>query len=176
MSRCPCCHEDLGELFVACRQCLAKHHGGCWLEHGACASCGEERFLGDPSRGNNATPTSLSDAIKRLREGPTDEQLAAMTPRGRRMIAGLHLVFALLPLLALLNLFDSSLSKSSAFLVLVASLVSPPIILALVWRDMKRWYAASRHGQGAPRTRTVPLEVAEKVDPRRNVAEQNQRL
>lgn len=42
--RCPFCHLDVdpaGNEWVACRQCLARHHTSCWKESRACGSCGE---------------------------------------------------------------------------------------------------------------------------------------
>jgi hypothetical protein len=46
--RCPYCHADVNTEandWVACRQCLARHHASCWREHGACATCGQRRAL-----------------------------------------------------------------------------------------------------------------------------------
>jgi hypothetical protein len=42
--RCPFCRDEIGrrrERWVACSSCLARHHAACWLELGACATCGE---------------------------------------------------------------------------------------------------------------------------------------
>src|SRR5581483_7666534 len=42
LSRCPYCHADVhpeASDWVACAGCLARHHQGCWNEHGSCASC-----------------------------------------------------------------------------------------------------------------------------------------
>lgn len=47
-ARCPFCHEAVSPEatdWVACRGCLARHHVGCWGEHGACSACGEAKFL-----------------------------------------------------------------------------------------------------------------------------------
>lgn len=41
-SRCPFCREDVlsTQDVAACEACLARHHGACWTESRACASCG----------------------------------------------------------------------------------------------------------------------------------------
>lgn len=48
LSRCAYCHDDLDPAAaVACVGCLARHHAGCWDDHGACAACREvDRFVG----------------------------------------------------------------------------------------------------------------------------------
>ena len=63
--RCPYCHADVDldhdDAWVSCRGCLARHHGPCWDEHGACAACGEQHRMeaaGQPIQ------------IERLRAGP----------------------------------------------------------------------------------------------------------
>lgn len=60
--RCPWCHDalDTRAPLAACRACAAAHHPACWVEGGACATCGERQALvpGDPlsvaSRGSPA--------------------------------------------------------------------------------------------------------------------------
>jgi hypothetical protein len=44
--RCPYCHDGVEpEGAAACVECMARHHVGCWDEHGQCASCGHrERY------------------------------------------------------------------------------------------------------------------------------------
>src|SRR5207249_1423789 len=40
--RCPYCHEDVAvndDEWVACKQCLARHHLGCWTEGSRCSAC-----------------------------------------------------------------------------------------------------------------------------------------
>jgi WD40 repeat protein len=44
-ARCPYCHDRLSEDWVACESCVAKHHRGCWDEHGRCATCGGSESL-----------------------------------------------------------------------------------------------------------------------------------
>lgn len=42
--RCPFCHDSVApaEAKEACKDCMAWHHEGCWLENGArCATCGQ---------------------------------------------------------------------------------------------------------------------------------------
>lgn len=51
LQRCPFCHEALEPErteWVACSQCLARHHPGCWEEGGACSSCGNDQTLVRP--------------------------------------------------------------------------------------------------------------------------------
>jgi hypothetical protein len=46
--RCPFCHGDVrveARDWVACRDCLARHHEACWRESGRCATCGREELL-----------------------------------------------------------------------------------------------------------------------------------
>jgi hypothetical protein len=41
--RCPFCHDDVqtgDPTWVACADCLARHHAGCWDEGRRCSSCG----------------------------------------------------------------------------------------------------------------------------------------
>jgi hypothetical protein len=40
-TRCPFCHEQVGVEDPArvCRDCLSRHHTGCWADHGSCSSC-----------------------------------------------------------------------------------------------------------------------------------------
>lgn len=47
-ARCPYCREDLRldeGAWTACALCLARHHTGCWDEHGRCSSCGDASRL-----------------------------------------------------------------------------------------------------------------------------------
>lgn len=41
-ARCPFCHDELGSgaTWVACVECLARHHDACWSEGRGCATCG----------------------------------------------------------------------------------------------------------------------------------------
>lgn len=42
-TRCPFCHESVAPAaddWVACSQCLGRHHAACWEEGAACAGCG----------------------------------------------------------------------------------------------------------------------------------------
>jgi hypothetical protein len=45
--RCPFCHEPvtLESDWLACRQCLARHHTACWQEANRCAACTGESAL-----------------------------------------------------------------------------------------------------------------------------------
>lgn len=46
--RCPFCHDQVDAAAqdqVACRGCLARHHGECWREGGRCGACGAKEAL-----------------------------------------------------------------------------------------------------------------------------------
>jgi hypothetical protein len=48
VNRCPFCHTDVAialDRWVACRQCLARHHEACWSEGARCATCGHDHVL-----------------------------------------------------------------------------------------------------------------------------------
>lgn len=58
--RCPFCHEqvDAGAADqVACRGCLARHHGECWRESGRCAACGHTAALSSASEREGPRPS-----------------------------------------------------------------------------------------------------------------------
>ncbi len=66
-ARCPYCHDDielLEEAWSCCALCLGRHHRECWREHGACASCGNERSLSHVPR----SETSIWRAPATFRE------------------------------------------------------------------------------------------------------------
>ncbi|MDF1664721.1 MAG: hypothetical protein P1V97_23380, partial [Planctomycetota bacterium] len=47
-TRCPYCHDSIeitAGAWVACGDCLARHHDECHSEHSACASCGSAKKL-----------------------------------------------------------------------------------------------------------------------------------
>jgi hypothetical protein len=51
--RCPYCHETVAVEadWLACRQCLARHHTACWHESARCAACqGEQALIPGSSR------------------------------------------------------------------------------------------------------------------------------
>lgn len=60
-TRCPFCHQSIapeGEEWIACAQCLGRHHTACWAEGGACAACG------------HAAPLSAAEAHGRQAGAP----------------------------------------------------------------------------------------------------------
>lgn len=90
-ARCPYCHDDielLEEAWSCCALCLGRHHRECWREHGACASCGNERCLSSVPR---ESATSVWRAPASFRE------------RLSSMGAGLLIVIPLLMPVALLG-------------------------------------------------------------------------
>lgn len=68
--RCPFCHTDISPDatdWVACKACLARHHVGCWGEHGKCSSCAQDKFLpATPGRREraNARPSRPARIVK----------------------------------------------------------------------------------------------------------------
>lgn len=70
--RCPYCHDDIvgGADNRACRECLAWHHTGCWVEHGSCVTCGHV----EPTP-RAPTPETLKDHedMRRADAGPKEE-------------------------------------------------------------------------------------------------------
>jgi hypothetical protein len=51
--RCPYCHSELSpgkSDWVACKDCLARHHVTCWKELGRCSTCGGESSLSQSIR------------------------------------------------------------------------------------------------------------------------------
>ena len=63
--RCPFCHDELStrlDDWVACRECLARHHVACWRDHRACAFCGRREFVSSasPTRVWAATPPAVA--------------------------------------------------------------------------------------------------------------------
>lgn len=67
-TRCPFCHQSLapeGEEWIACAQCLGRHHTACWAEGGACAACG------------HAAPLSAAEAQGRTAGAPEAQAPAA---------------------------------------------------------------------------------------------------
>lgn len=62
LSRCPFCHDDVRvatDAWVACEQCLARHHDGCWVEGAGCSSCAAQRALARPARRRSLAPLAL---------------------------------------------------------------------------------------------------------------------
>lgn len=61
VQRCPYCHESVSleaDHWVACQQCLARHHEGCWSESSRCASCGSDRALSAAGAGATLVPVA----------------------------------------------------------------------------------------------------------------------
>jgi tetratricopeptide (TPR) repeat protein len=60
-NRCPYCHDDIAtqaDDWVACKDCLARHHEACWDESGRCGSCGSEARLAE----EEAPPATATQA------------------------------------------------------------------------------------------------------------------
>lgn len=79
--RCPYCHEGVAQDqpgWVACGGCLARHHGACWDERGACASCnGTKRLVVDERR-----PPSDPEVVAMVARGDRAGALQALRARG----------------------------------------------------------------------------------------------
>ncbi|MCO5170592.1 MAG: hypothetical protein M9894_30030 [Planctomycetes bacterium] len=79
--RCPYCHTDVepaADAWVACAGCMARHHGACWDERGACASCGALDRLSPERR----APPDDDAVLALLRAGRRDEAARALRLRG----------------------------------------------------------------------------------------------
>src|SRR5581483_1090176 len=81
--RCPWCHGELTIAsldWVACRECLARHHGECWEERRACAACGAVAHLVSvpaPSRPMVHTPARpLEFALRELQQRQAEIEVA----------------------------------------------------------------------------------------------------
>ncbi len=75
-TRCPYCHEECrsSESNVACHECLARHHAGCWDEAASCASCGCDRRMEPAAR----APLTRERIVSALVEaGHTREEVEA---------------------------------------------------------------------------------------------------
>ena len=91
-NRCPFCHDDIqieASDWVACFNCQARHHRTCWVETGACGSCGETRFVAE------AADVQVANAQRSEASEPTGN------PRIWALASGLILV--LCSILALLK-------------------------------------------------------------------------
>jgi hypothetical protein len=78
--RCPFCHEQVAteqDEWVACKQCLARHHVGCWSEGSRCASCQHGTPLIAPSTGR-FRPIPSAD-IAPLAEGMSADAIRFVT-------------------------------------------------------------------------------------------------
>lgn len=83
VNRCPYCHDDVTPVeSVACQDCLARHHKECWVESGACSSCG-----GQGRMERALDPLPYADGLRRA---------IASEPTLRRWIYGLGAVGVLM--------------------------------------------------------------------------------
>lgn len=70
--RCPFCHEQVQveqDRWIACAQCLARHHEACWQEAPVCGACshGVALSAGEPPRPPEMTPVPLEGDAARAR-------------------------------------------------------------------------------------------------------------
>src|SRR5262249_40031029 len=75
LQRCPFCHEAVAvdaTDWVACKQCLARHHAACWGESKRCASCEHTTAIGAKDA---ISPVRASEAAGRAREEPPRAEL-----------------------------------------------------------------------------------------------------
>lgn len=86
-NRCPFCHESVSvadDEWVACKQCLARHHVGCWSEGNRCSACqagtpllapGMSRFRPMPTADVTPLADSMSaDAIRFVTSQALDDE------------------------------------------------------------------------------------------------------
>lgn len=63
-NRCPYCHDHCEvEEAVVCRDCLARHHVGCWNEGVGCSACHCETRLESSAR-PKLTPKRVSEVLR----------------------------------------------------------------------------------------------------------------
>jgi hypothetical protein len=132
LGRCPYCHEDVLDApgFVLCRGCLARHHAACWIEHGACASCREERCLSDPRSKYldlGGTPLELVAALPGATRRQTERTL---------LVAGVASLAAVAALVG----FAAWMGRNGP-----PFLIAAPFFVWLGWwllRERRRWVAA----------------------------------
>lgn len=78
LNRCPFCHDDVSverNDWVACRDCLARHHSACWEENTACASCGSTTALEARAKDVKAPLTAKQrKRAEDVKAPPTPEQ------------------------------------------------------------------------------------------------------
>ncbi|MCA8924195.1 MAG: hypothetical protein KDD82_20465 [Planctomycetes bacterium] len=60
-NRCPYCRDDVASAEgVVCRECLTRHHPGCWDEAGRCSSCSSRERLEAPAGARLGHPPRCS--------------------------------------------------------------------------------------------------------------------
>ncbi len=156
LGRCPYCHEDVKEkfAFVSCRACLARHHGSCWLEHGGCSSCGEERCLAEARPRAFENMGWLTPAEIIAGKTPRDR---ARTARALRITAWGSWFVAAVLLAMMFALAVAGEGAETVWFSFVALFMALFMVAGGVWieKDRKRWLGAV-----APRR----LDVAEGRD------------
>jgi hypothetical protein len=69
-NRCPYCHDEVlaaEEDWLACADCLARHHDECWRELGRCSSCGRDRSLALNRPASEGSVTTVTPERRRSR-------------------------------------------------------------------------------------------------------------
>lgn len=82
-NRCPFCHEDVDVLardWLACRQCLGRHHVACWADARRCASCGCAEWLAQDVQVSRGARALVIGAAAGLALGLTAAALAVFRP------------------------------------------------------------------------------------------------
>jgi hypothetical protein len=78
--RCPYCHESIAvdeDAWVACEQCLGRHHRSCWDESGSCSSCGHTQGL--PNQQSITAPLDLAPLTEEV-SSPSQDLGPATAP------------------------------------------------------------------------------------------------
>lgn len=86
-TRCPFCHESVAPAaddWVACSQCLGRHHSACWEEGAACAGCGHTGRL--TAGEAQASPRAAERAFTPV-EPPPGERPGDDVAHARRQVA-----------------------------------------------------------------------------------------
>jgi hypothetical protein len=90
-STCPYCHDTIlpEHDVIVCRECNALHHGACWREMSACATCRSTTGLGALASSSPAAaerPPFSSAPLARVTSGPSRAIGAAPRDEGPRRL------------------------------------------------------------------------------------------
>ena len=119
LNRCPFCHDDVSveqNDWVACRDCLARHHSACWEEGAACGSCGSTTAL-------ETRPEKVTAPLTRKRRDRTetkaDQALASLGSSMKSQKSGMPMFLGMVGVLVLFALLllpsESSRTESSGW-------------------------------------------------------------
>ncbi len=138
--RCPWCHEDIEVSerdWVACRECLARHHEHCWAEVAVCSCCGGAETLAPRAR-------STAPPARRAPEPEADLSGVVMASA----VGGLSLFVAVAVAVSCLTVKEEN----------VAAMIAGAIIAALIG-SCSLWWAWNANALVAEdHARRTPLD------------------